>query len=97
MSLFIDEEVGGHKGMQLFVQRPEFQALKVGFALDEGLANPTDAFTVFYSERSIWCEYGFGGRASLCRWETRPEEAGAQGAFELRASASQPLPTWASL
>ncbi|XP_060241338.1 aminoacylase-1 isoform X1 [Meriones unguiculatus] len=49
-----DEEVGGHKGMELFVKRPEFQALRAGFALDEGLANPTDAFTVFYSERSPW-------------------------------------------
>lgn len=49
-----DEEVGGHKGMELFVKRPEFQALRAGFALDEGLANPTNAFTVFYSERSPW-------------------------------------------
>uniref|UniRef100_A0A493T976 Aminoacylase 1 n=1 Tax=Anas platyrhynchos platyrhynchos TaxID=8840 RepID=A0A493T976_ANAPP len=31
-----DEEVGGHKGMEMFVQRPEFRALNVGFALDEG-------------------------------------------------------------
>ncbi|XP_038626560.1 aminoacylase-1 [Tachyglossus aculeatus] len=49
-----DEEVGGHRGMELFVQRPEFRALRAGFALDEGLANPTDNFTVFYSERSPW-------------------------------------------
>uniref|UniRef100_A0A8C2P593 N-acyl-aliphatic-L-amino acid amidohydrolase n=1 Tax=Capra hircus TaxID=9925 RepID=A0A8C2P593_CAPHI len=49
-----DEEIGGHQGMELFVKRPEFQALRAGFALDEGLANPTDAFTVFYSERSPW-------------------------------------------
>lgn len=54
MTFVPDEEVGGHKGMELFVRRPEFQALRAGFALDEGLANPTDAFTVFYSERSIW-------------------------------------------
>uniref|UniRef100_A0A8C0MSB0 N-acyl-aliphatic-L-amino acid amidohydrolase n=2 Tax=Canis lupus familiaris TaxID=9615 RepID=A0A8C0MSB0_CANLF len=54
MTFVPDEEVGGHKGMELFVQRPEFRALKAGFALDEGLANPTDAFTVFYSERSPW-------------------------------------------
>lgn len=33
---FIDEEVGGHQGMALFVERPEFQALRAGFALDEG-------------------------------------------------------------
>lgn len=92
---FTDEEVGGHKGMELFVKRPEFQALRAGFVLDEGeqvghplpdigrlrgeveshhpvsllspsgLANPTDAFTVFYSERSPWCEYGFGGEACM--------------------------------
>ncbi|XP_058535058.1 aminoacylase-1 [Ochotona princeps] len=54
MTFVPDEEIGGHKGMELFVQRPEFQALRAGFALDEGLANPTDAFTVFYSERSPW-------------------------------------------
>lgn len=35
-SLSIEEEVGGFKGMMLFVRRPEFQALRVGFALDEG-------------------------------------------------------------
>ncbi|XP_012925924.1 aminoacylase-1 isoform X2 [Heterocephalus glaber] len=54
MTFVPDEEVGGFKGMQAFVQRPEFQSLRVGFALDEGLANPTDAFTVFYSERATW-------------------------------------------
>ncbi|XP_075403567.1 aminoacylase-1 [Tenrec ecaudatus] len=54
MTFVPDEEIGGHTGMELFVQCPEFQALRTGFALDEGLANPTDAFTVFYSERSPW-------------------------------------------
>uniref|UniRef100_A0A8C6F723 N-acyl-aliphatic-L-amino acid amidohydrolase n=1 Tax=Monodon monoceros TaxID=40151 RepID=A0A8C6F723_MONMO len=54
MTFVPDEEIGGHQGMELFVKRPEFQALRAGFALDEGLANPTDAFTVFYSERSPW-------------------------------------------
>lgn len=33
---FTDEEIGGHQGMELFVQRPEFKALRAGFALDEG-------------------------------------------------------------
>ncbi|XP_045712953.1 aminoacylase-1 isoform X2 [Phyllostomus hastatus] len=46
-----DEEIGGHQGMELFVQQPEFKALRAGFALDEGLANPTEAFTVFYRVR----------------------------------------------
>ncbi|XP_069331890.1 aminoacylase-1 [Eulemur rufifrons] len=54
MTFVPDEEIGGHRGMELFVERPEFRALRAGFALDEGLANPTDAFTVFYSERSVW-------------------------------------------
>ncbi|XP_012686614.2 aminoacylase-1A isoform X1 [Clupea harengus] len=49
-----DEEVGGHKGMETFVKHPEFQQLNIGFALDEGLANPEEAFTVFYGERSPW-------------------------------------------
>uniref|UniRef100_A0AAR2L2W8 N-acyl-L-amino-acid amidohydrolase n=1 Tax=Pygocentrus nattereri TaxID=42514 RepID=A0AAR2L2W8_PYGNA len=51
-----DEEVGGHKGMESFINHPEFKKLNVGFALDEGLANPTEAFTVFYGERNPWCK-----------------------------------------
>lgn len=49
-----DEEVGGHKGMETFVKHAEFQKLNVGFALDEGLANPTNNFTVFYGEKNPW-------------------------------------------
>ncbi|XP_060691770.1 aminoacylase-1-like [Hemiscyllium ocellatum] len=53
--LFVpDEEIGGVNGMAKFVHCEEFQAMRVGFGLDEGLANPTDAFTVFYGERSVW-------------------------------------------
>ena len=43
--------------MKLFVKTPQFQTLNVGFALDEGLANPTEAFRLFYAERAAWCEY----------------------------------------
>ena len=32
-----DEEVGGAKGMNLFVQMEYFKKLNVGFALDEGM------------------------------------------------------------
>lgn len=49
-----DEEIGGLLGMKLFVKHEEFKKLNVGLSLDEGLANPTDAFTVFYGERSPW-------------------------------------------
>ena len=53
----LDEEIGGALGMQLFVKTEEFQSLNVGFCLDEGLANPEDAYTVFYGERAIWCKW----------------------------------------
>ena len=52
-----DEEIGGTLGMGKFVEREEFKRMNVGFGLDEGLANPTEAFTVFNGERSPWCEY----------------------------------------
>jgi len=32
----------------------DFKNLNVALALDEGLANPTDKFTVFYGERAVW-------------------------------------------
>jgi aminoacylase len=47
-----DEEIGGKDGMMWFHLTPEFAALNVGVCIDEGLANPTDAFTVFYGERT---------------------------------------------
>lgn len=37
----------------------EFKKLNVGFALDEGYANPTEKFSVFYGERTVWCEFTF--------------------------------------
>ncbi|KAK2168321.1 hypothetical protein LSH36_18g09019 [Paralvinella palmiformis] len=62
MSFVPDEEVGGHKGMELFVHHDEFKKLNIGFALDEGLANPTNAFTVFYGERCVhWVEVTCSG------------------------------------
>ena len=55
--LFIlDEEIGGVDGMCKWLETEHFKSLNMGFALDEGLANPTDAFTVFYGERAPWCE-----------------------------------------
>ena len=45
--------------MGAFVQSDVFKKLNVGFCLDEGLANPTDAFSVFYGERSAWCKLGY--------------------------------------
>lgn len=58
LSFVPDEEIGGQLGMQAFVATPEFAALNVGFALDEGIASPTDVFSVFYAERAVWCKCG---------------------------------------
>jgi len=49
-----DEEIGGLLGMKEFVKMAEFRALNVGFALDEGYANPGAKFYLFYGERSSW-------------------------------------------
>eukprot|EP00927_Polykrikos_kofoidii_P045117 TRINITY_DN389_c0_g1_i1.p1 TRINITY_DN389_c0_g1~~TRINITY_DN389_c0_g1_i1.p1 ORF type:complete len:472 (+),score=88.46 TRINITY_DN389_c0_g1_i1:117-1532(+) len=50
-----DEEIGGADGMAKFLQTKEFEELQpIALALDEGLANPRNAYTVFYGERSPW-------------------------------------------
>lgn len=48
-----DEEIGGVLGMGAFVDSDDFKSLNVGFELDEGVANETDVFPVFYAERTI--------------------------------------------
>eukprot|EP00752_Nemacystus_decipiens_P011204 g9956.t1 len=55
LSFVPDEEIGGADGINLLLASEEWKAiLPVGVALDEGLANPRDAFTVFYGERTPW-------------------------------------------
>jgi len=54
-----DEEIGGKDGMAKFVNTSDFLELNVGFALDEGMADPSDQFPLFYGERSIWRKYLF--------------------------------------
>lgn len=49
-----DEEIGGLDGMAKFVESEEFKQLNVGFFLDEGQASTTDAYRVFYADRSPW-------------------------------------------
>ncbi|XP_041458481.1 aminoacylase-1-like isoform X2 [Lytechinus variegatus] len=78
--LFVpDEELGGFKGMKLFVHTPEFKKLNMGFGLDEGLCNPTEKFTLFYGERATWwidviCT-GDPGHASKFVEDTAAEKA----------------------
>ena len=55
LSFLPDEEVGGAEGSNLLIVSEEWKAMQpVGVALDEGLANPKDAYTVFYGERIPW-------------------------------------------
>ncbi|CAL4066509.1 unnamed protein product, partial [Meganyctiphanes norvegica] len=49
-----EEELGGRLGMGELVKTKCFKEMNVGFALDEGYANPTEKFSVFYSQRSPW-------------------------------------------
>ena len=39
-----------------FCESERFKKMNVGFSLDEGLANPTEAVSVYYGERSPYCE-----------------------------------------
>jgi len=45
--------------MAKFTNTSDFLELNVGFALDEGMADPSDQFPLFYGERSIWRKYLF--------------------------------------
>ena len=54
MSYVPDEEIGGSDGYAKFAASEEFRGLNLGFALDEGQANPGEELRVFYSDRSPW-------------------------------------------
>ncbi|KAG9287877.1 hypothetical protein G9A89_017472 [Geosiphon pyriformis] len=54
LSFVPDEEIGGKDGMGEFVKSEQFKILNIGFALDEGIANPNNALKVFYGERAVW-------------------------------------------
>jgi aminoacylase len=49
-----DEEIGGVDGMKKFVATKDFQNLKVGFALDEGIPSPFNSLLIFNGERIPW-------------------------------------------
>jgi aminoacylase len=51
LSFLPDEEIGGVDGMLALIASEEFKSLgRIGIAIDEGLANEQDAYTVFYGE-----------------------------------------------
>ncbi|CAH0407006.1 unnamed protein product [Chilo suppressalis] len=78
VSFVPDEEIGGHDGMEKFVLTEDFKKLNIGFALDEGMANPTEEFIIFNGERSIWQIHvhcaGQPGHGSLLIPETAGEK-----------------------
>ncbi|XP_063822557.1 aminoacylase-1-like [Ostrinia nubilalis] len=78
ISFVPDEEIGGHDGMEKFVLTEDFKKLNVGFALDEGMANPTEDFIIFNGERSIWQTHvhctGQPGHGSLLIHNTAGEK-----------------------
>ncbi|XP_050428200.1 aminoacylase-1-like [Adelges cooleyi] len=78
VSFVPDEEIGGTFGMKKFVKTPEFSALNIGFALDEGLASPDDSYALYYGERTLWqtvikCT-GTPGHGSLLHENTAGEK-----------------------
>ncbi|RKP39517.1 aminoacylase-1 isoform a [Dimargaris cristalligena] len=53
--LFVpDEEIGSHRGMELFCHHPGFEALNIGAFLDEGVAHPGNMYKLFHSEKAPW-------------------------------------------
>lgn len=70
-----DEELGGGDGMKKFVQTQEFRNLKIGFALDEGLASEDDTYKVYYAERNVWCEFFYPFLLTRCLFRDQSERA----------------------
>ncbi|XP_014235528.1 aminoacylase-1-like isoform X1 [Trichogramma pretiosum] len=54
ISFMPEEEVGGVLGMKDFVHTQHYKSLNIGFALDEGVANPSESYSLFNGERTIW-------------------------------------------
>ena len=73
-----DEEIGGHDGMEKLIEMDFFKNLNIGFALDEGLANPTEEYMLYYSERLPWwieiTVFGAPGHGSQFLHETVGEK-----------------------
>jgi aminoacylase len=49
-----DEEVGGQRGMKALLASERINSLNPALVLDEGLASPSEKYSVFYGERKIW-------------------------------------------
>ncbi|XP_044730771.1 aminoacylase-1-like [Chrysoperla carnea] len=49
-----DSEIGGDKGMKVFVNSSQFKELNVGFALDKGMPSTSNQYLIGYNERALW-------------------------------------------
>jgi len=49
-ALYVDEEIGGVRGMKLFVKSDDFKALNLGFALDEGI------YGILFLHYGVYCK-----------------------------------------
>ncbi|KAK9892863.1 hypothetical protein WA026_022544 [Henosepilachna vigintioctopunctata] len=103
ISFVPDEETGGQEGMRMFVKMKEFQDLKVGVSLDEGIASSSDEFALFYGERCIWHLHihcpGQSGHGSLLMDNTPGEKVAyiLNKFYEFRKSQQKLLkdnPSW---
>lgn len=61
-----DEETSGEMGTASFVHHADFKVLNIGFALDEGMASPTQDFIVYNGERSNWSKFILNNTESIC-------------------------------
>ncbi|XP_068152465.1 aminoacylase-1-like [Drosophila tropicalis] len=59
-----DEETGGVLGMKEFAKSEYFNAMNVGFSLDEGGTSPLERYHLFYAERLRWAiKFKFNGKS----------------------------------
>jgi aminoacylase len=52
--------------MEKFVHTDDFKALNIGLSLDEGIANPNNAYRVFYGERTAWLVSFYRVASNIC-------------------------------
>jgi aminoacylase len=91
-----EEEVGGKKGMEQFLETKEFKNLNVALSLDEGLpfADP-DTIPVFYGEKVAWwfkvtCEGNVGhGSQFIKNTASSQLSRYMQKAFDFRSQQEQ--------
>lgn len=65
MQILSDEEVGGHHGMEPFVNSEHFERLNVGVDIDECEINAGNVLLISTAEKAIWRKQRFS-KLKLC-------------------------------